>query len=311
MAEENQTADESPVIETTSLFYPSSETEAEPTETELEAKVTPEEEPEAEDEAIAESEETEESDETEETEAPEHSDDELFFAIGEREISLKQIKEWEQGNLRQSDYTKKTQTLADERREFEADRDKVVNGLVSKRVESFQESVAIMDALIDEADFDQYGDPINWKELRNDDIEEYDRLKAIKDKRTQAVTDAREKNIQTSSEDIQAKATAEMAALTQNNKWAGDDGKQTEAYDKDMAMVKAQLDKANISEQERGGMLITGYGQWIIDACRWRQSQEKVEAVKKKVVKIPVTTKPKKTGAAKPKSTVEMFYGNS
>lgn len=39
--------------------------------------------------------------------------------LGEKEVSLKEIEEWERGYLRQSDYTKKTQELSAERRKLE------------------------------------------------------------------------------------------------------------------------------------------------------------------------------------------------
>lgn len=39
--------------------------------------------------------------------------------LGDKEVSLKEIEEWERGYLRQSDYTRKTQELANERRKLE------------------------------------------------------------------------------------------------------------------------------------------------------------------------------------------------
>lgn len=42
------------------------------------------------------------------------------FNIDGEEITLEQIKEWKQNGLRQSDYTKKTQELAQQRKELEA-----------------------------------------------------------------------------------------------------------------------------------------------------------------------------------------------
>ena len=311
MTTDTQTTDESPAIEPADVFYPeSSETEAEPTETEPTAEVTPEEEPEPEvEETLEEStEETEESGETKETEEPEYSNEELFVELNGKEHSLKEINEWRLSGLRQSDYTKKTQEHADNVRAFEADKQQQIDTAVSDK---YAEIIGTLDALILEADTDQYGEAINWTELRKDDIEEYDRLKAIKDKRLSAVDAVKEKNVQVSNDDIKAKADSELSKLAEMHPQWSKDGKNTEAYDKDMEMVKDQLDKADVPADVRGGMLITGYGEWIIDACRWRQSQEKVAETKKKVVKIPIVTRPKKTDQSKPKSAEEIFYPTS
>lgn len=290
------------------LFY--SETKAEPTE---EAKaepepiveVTPEEEPETE-EAKAEPE-TEGSEETKETEKPEYSNEELFVELDGKEYSLKEIDEWRLGELRQSDYTKKTQEHADNVRSFEADRQQQIDAAVTDK---YADIIGTIDALILEADVDEYGEKIDWKELRKTDIEEYDRRKAIKDKRIAAKDTATDQNVKVSNEGIQAKATAETQKLTTANNWVKD-GKETEAYKTDMKMINDELDRLGISEQDRGGLLVTGVGQFVIDACRYRQTQEKAKKVETKVRKLPIVTKPKATGTLQSKSATEIFYPNS
>lgn len=56
----------------------------------------------------------EEISESEETNQPD-----LFNIDGIGEVTVEEIKEWRQGNLRQSDYTKKTQAIAKEREDLE------------------------------------------------------------------------------------------------------------------------------------------------------------------------------------------------
>lgn len=319
---ENPTTEsQSPLVETADLFYGTTEVaEAEPVEAQAEAEPTEEanttdKEPEV---STEESEEISNDDNDTETEGSEDTkpeeqkfdNSEMYVEINGKDVSVEQLLEWESKGLRQSDYTKKTQVLAEERRAYESDRDGVVNDIVSEKISSYKDNMALMEVLIAEADNDQYGDPINWSELRKDDIEEYDRLKAIKDKRVSAVEAARNTQSQTSNESIQASAKAELVKLTEIYPQWVSKGKQTKAYDDDMKMIKDELDKAGISESERGGMLVSGQGQWIIDACRWRQSKAKVEKVKAKVKKLPITTKPKKGTVAKSRSAVDVMYGN-
>ena len=51
-----------------------------------------------------------------------NADEDLYVEYKGREINLKDVEEWEQGSLRQSDYTRKTQDLAEQRKSFEDER---------------------------------------------------------------------------------------------------------------------------------------------------------------------------------------------
>ena len=56
--------------------------------------------------------ETVEPEETEKQESQDEDDSELYVSLSDdEEVSLKQIREWKEGGLRQSDYTKKNQSL--------------------------------------------------------------------------------------------------------------------------------------------------------------------------------------------------------
>ena len=64
--------------------------------------------------------EIEESEQEESAQATHESEDEdLYVDYKGREINLKDVEQWEQGHLRQADYTRKTQELADNRKDFE------------------------------------------------------------------------------------------------------------------------------------------------------------------------------------------------
>ena len=87
----------------------------------------------------AEEEEAEEADETEE----------LWFEIDGEEVSVAQIKEWQEGSLRLSDYTKKTQAVAADRKQVEADRSEASQELQSLREERAQLQNALATLAID------------------------------------------------------------------------------------------------------------------------------------------------------------------
>ncbi len=91
-------------------------------------------------------EEAEES-ETEEVAQPQESDEteDLYVDYNGREINLKDIEEWEQGNLRQSDYTRKTQAHAEDVKAFEAKQEE----FNAKQTE-FNSKLAQLNAIIEE-----------------------------------------------------------------------------------------------------------------------------------------------------------------
>ena len=52
-----------------------------------------------------------------------NEEEDLYVEYKGREINLKDIDEWEQGHLRQADYTRKTQELANSKKDFESQQD--------------------------------------------------------------------------------------------------------------------------------------------------------------------------------------------
>jgi hypothetical protein len=81
---------------------------------------------EAEDEPEAEAEEIPEEDHPEEEaeeEAETADDDGALYEVAGETFTLAELREWKKNGLRQSDYTKKTQQLAEERKALEAERD--------------------------------------------------------------------------------------------------------------------------------------------------------------------------------------------
>jgi flagellar motor switch/type III secretory pathway protein FliN len=288
---------------TASLFYSDAEEiepidEIEPTIDEVE-----DDKPETAEEA-SEAETVEEDEETAELESDD--DSQLYVALGEREVTVKQIKDWEKGSLMQSDYTKKTQALANDKREFQKDPDKYVESIVSKKMEGFDDAMATMEALIKETD-----DSIDWEDLKNYDSDEYIKQKELKEKRLEAISKAKNlRNVKT--ELSPEKVEMVQSELLRNNpNWLDSTGKQTEAHKADLKMLSEYLDASGYDTNETGQIVSAKAWQTLIDAARYRQSKAKEVQVKAKLKQIPITTKPRKSIETPVKSAAELFYGKS
>lgn len=178
-----------------------------------------------------------------------------------REIPLSEIKEWEKGNLRQSDYTRKTQELAEQRKQIE------------KRAESLETKESLLDDYIDrlgvmvegfdKQDFDGY----TLDELRQADPGEYLRVTEEQKARREALEKAKQSRTLTVQERTQEKAQGEILKLAERNKWL-DNGKETEQYKRDIKTVTNYLDSLGMSPEEQQGILVSGHGQVYLDAAK-------------------------------------------
>lgn len=287
-------AEPEPVVETTSptdeapTQEPEQVEEAEPVEKE-----------------VLESEDEETEVESEESE-PELNDNEQFFQMDGEDISLEQVKKWKKGDMRQSDYTKKTQKLADERRVFEADRKGEVDKAVAEKLNSFDDLTDTLEALITQAD-----EAIDWDDLREFDIGEYTKQKELKEKRVKAIEDAKEKRLQQfkieqSPEEVQR----EQAILAKSNPAWIKDGKHTEAHKKDLELLSNYLVDSGYTVQEQNSIVTAKHWQTLIDAARYRASLDKVRDIKTKVKKIPLMTKPRKAAPKSNGSFADKFYNS-
>lgn len=293
------------------LFYTSSEANEEPeakADEPTEEAITPEEEPEAEieAEAKAEVEDSEDVESDDQDEAETFDDAEMFIDLEGQDVSIADIKKWKAEGMMQADYTRKRQKDADDRRSWEADKQGEINAAVSAKFESFDNSIDTIEALIKEAD-----ETINWEDLRQYDSDEYLKQKELKDKRVKAVEDARalrQQPIQMSDEQLKQ----EQVILSENNpQWYDKEGKQTDAQKKDFVMLSEYLSEKGFTQKDHKNIVLARDWQILFDAARHNQSLKKVEKVKAKVKKIPITTKPKKTSVKKAKNVVDMFYGTS
>lgn len=247
---------------------------------------TPEEEVEMELETEAEVE-TEESEEPEVVEEPEtqESDDgeDLYVEYKGREINLKDVEEWEQGHLRQADYTRKTQELADQRKAFDDERQQF-----KTQAEGLSEKIATLETIIAEETLTE----AEVNELREFEPEKYIEYQEKQDRRRKAVEAV--KGINAEPVDV----TAERERLWSANPSWMDNGKPTQAYNDDMKLLSDYAADNGYSNEELASFGSARHFQTLLDAARYKQMSKKNAAVEKKVRKAPVSTKPK--AAAKP-----------
>jgi len=302
---------DTPQVEPEALFYGSSEANEEPeakADEPTEEAITPEDEPEAEleEEVKAETEDSETVESDDQDDAETFDDSEMFIDLEGQDVSIADIKKWKAEGMMQADYTRKRQKDADDRRSWETDKQSEISDAVSAKFESFNNSLDTMEALIKEAD-----ESINWDDLRQYDSDEFLKQKELKDKRVKAVEDAkalRQQPTQMSDDQV----NQEQAILLERNpQWLDKEGKQTDAHKQDLEMLSVYLSDKGFTKQDHNQITSARDWQILLDAARYTQSLEKVEKVKAKVKKIPITTKPKKGAAKKAKNVVEMFYGTS
>jgi hypothetical protein len=210
-----------------------------------------------------------------------NEDEDLYVEYKGREINLKDIDEWEQGHLRQADYTRKTQELADSRKDFEAEQE----GFTGKQ-SKLSEQLLTLEAMIAE---DNLSDEA-LTELREYEPEQYINHLEKQSKRKEFLKEAKVSATPKQEVNLQE----EQARLIKANPQWLNDGKATDAYTKDMdalsnyytdnGFTQSQVDAVN------GNALIA---QAVIEAARAKTLGKTNAAIEKRVRKAPVSTRPR------------------
>jgi len=259
---------------------------AEPTE-ELEAVNVSEEAPEeVESEEVLEPEVSDEAEPEEEEEVSELSstesddDEDLFVEYKGREINLKDIEEWEQGNLRQSDYTRKTQELADKRKAFEDEQE----GFNAER-QKLTAQTAALEAIISE----ELLSADDVAEMREYDPEAYIKYQEKMGRMKSALADAKTQAPKGPSVDVEAERTKLWA---NNPKW-GEAGKPSPEFKQDMDMLNEYAAKSGYSNEEIQAITSSHHWETLLKAARYEKLSQKNSSLAKKVRKAPVSTKPR------------------
>ena len=203
----------------------------------------------------------------------------LYYDIDGEEVSLDQIKEWKDNGLMQSDYTRKTQELAQSRKEFEAQREQF-NELQSK----LSEQTAMLDAMISE---DSLTDE-QIAEMREYEPERYIEHIEKQAKRKELLKEVK-KNVKP-----QVNVQEEQAKLIKANPDWIKDGKATESYQKDMKALSDYYTENGFTQEQVNDINSNALlAQAVIDAARYKTINTKKAIVEKRVRKAPVSTKPK------------------
>lgn len=229
-------------------------------------------------EAVEGSEAEESSIELGETETANDEED-LYVEYKGREINLKDIEEWEQGNLRQADYTRKTQELSDSRKEFDAEREQFN---ADKAV--FNEKLATLEAVISE----DTKTAEELAELREYEPEEYIKYQDKMQNRQELLKEA--KTVQPASN---IDVNAERKKLWDANPTWLDDAGQTQAYADDMNLLQSYATKNGFSNEEIASIQSAHHWQTMLHAAKYEAQSKNNAAIEKKVRKAPVTTKPR------------------
>lgn len=212
-------------------------------------------------------------------------EDELYVTIDDEELSFSQIRELQQGNLRQADYTRKTQDVADGRKKLESDR--VSFDEKSAQLDGFVDQLSVMVEGFETKDFDG----LTLDELREQDPGEYIKQTEIQKARKDKLKEVKASRANDTQVMQQNDAQARLTTLADANGWIKD-GKPTPAYEKDTKAVEEYLNHLGMSETERNGLLVSGHGQVYIERARQHAKSKGNSATMKKVRKAPVVSKP-------------------
>jgi hypothetical protein len=229
--------------------------------------------------ASAESEEEESQELASTTEADDSED--FYVDFKGREISFKDIEEWEQGSLRQSDYTRKTTELSEQRKALEAEKE-----TFAKLQAKTQEQAATLEALIE-------GETVSAEDLA--EMREYDPDAYIKyqEKQERIKSAISGNKSATPAQLTDAEIKEESTALWSANPSWMEDGKQTQAFQDDMNLVGEYAKKHGFSDEEISGIQHARHWQLLLDAARASTKSDTNAALVKKVRKAPVSTRPK------------------
>ena len=216
--------------------------------------------------------ETDNSHDSEETE-------DLYVDYNGREINLKEVAEWEQNGLRQSDYTRKTQAHAENVKAFDA---KQVD--FNAKASELDSKLAQLDAIIKE-DTPSADDLAEWREYEPEKLLDYQEKQA----KRKELLESSKGFAPANNVDVQAEQTKLWGA---NPSWT-ENGKQTQAFTDDMALTQSYALKNGYSNDELSGLTSAHHLQTLINAAKYEKLQLGNAAIEKKVRKAPVSTRPK------------------
>jgi hypothetical protein len=223
--------------------------------------------------------EIEESEQEETAQAsPESEDEDLYVDYKGREINLKDVEQWEQGHLRQADYTRKTQELADNRKDFE---DKQTS--FTAKESELNDKLLTLEAMLSEDT--KTADEI--AEMREYEPEDYIKYTEKQAKLKEFVNSAKTATQQPSVD--MKKVSADLFAS--HPEWM-ENGKQSQKFVDDTNLMTKYADSRGIGQAELSSFEAKHY-EVMLDAARYKSQSVSNAAIEKKVRKAPVSTRPR------------------
>lgn len=246
----------------------------------LEEEVTPEEEGQ---ETLA-ADESEELAEDEESQPALEDSEEEFFLINGEEIALATVLGWKEGDLRQSDYTKKTQNAAatvKQAEEAQARAEKIAEELESMLANIGDEFLKADDG--DESDED----------LRDIDPSAYLKRKENRERKQKLIAAARSKAKKLKDDTIETTAIEEQKKLfAANPDWLDSNGRPSKKAQSDADMMEQYLmDEGHTADEIKA---VSTAREWmqIKKLAEAKITKGKTSEFAKKVKKAPKVTKP-------------------
>ena len=241
--------------------------------------------------------------ETEDAETSNDSDEPLYYQIGDEEISETEVKEWRENGLRQADYTKKTQSLADERKGFETEKTQVA-GLAETLKSHIDALEVVIGNDLESVDMDH---------LREYDLSEYLRVKEERETKLSKLDEAKATAQKLKEDADLQQLTGEQAKLKELFPDWADPATGQETYKKDSALIESYVQKNGFNEEDFSHLTSATVMQAIHKAALFDAMKEESQAVEKQVRKAPKAIKAgaKKIQTKKSTSTAELFYGKT
>jgi len=215
--------------------------------------------------------------------AEESSGDDLVYEIGGRQITLKQLDELEKGQMKDADYTQKTQKLAEDRKGVQAQTEKQ-----QEMLDNLQSHIDLVTEMLD-GEFEG----VDWDELRELDTGEYLKLKEKKEGKQGKLDAAKAKRSELLQSQRNEKASAEQAKLFDALPHWSDPVKK----EADMVMLQTYLTDNKWSNEEFNDIINHKHMLTLLDAAKFHARKSTEAAITKKVKKAPVVIKGKKATA--------------
>lgn len=204
-------------------------------------------------------------------------DSDLFYDLGDEEVSATQIKEWKSGAMKAADYTRKTQDLAKKSKEIE----KLETEFEAKQAK-LDSALAEVEAIIAESTPDEE----TLKDWREYEPEKYIDYKEKKDAREKLLADSK------STKSGNSNYEKEYTTFAQSNTDWFEDGKPTEKAKQDIKTMTDYAESQGLTNDDLMG-LKSQHFKMLLDAAKYNSAKKSNAAVAKKVRKAPAITKPR------------------